>query len=92
MWRNVSVLECVLDATRYCAEGTRCNDLRSLQILLGVEAPGSSEDTSFYSTKMGLQLMHFCPGIVVEIIRIGRQKISQKVTFIFYTNQGVRNP
>ena len=58
----------------------------------GGEAPGSSEDTSFYSTKMCLKLMHFCRGIVVEIIRIGRQKISQKITFIFYTNEGVRNP
>ena len=56
----------------------------------GAEAPGSSEDTSFYSTKMGLKLMHFCRRIVVEIIRIGRQKISQKITFIFYTNEGVR--
>ena len=40
----------------------------------------------------GAKLMLFCAGIVVEIIRIGRQKISQKVTFIFYTNKGVRNP
>ena len=108
--RNVTVLEGEVGAARYCAEGTICNDRRSLQIQLGVwglceppsrsreapwwgprgEAPGSSEDTSFYSTKMGLKLMHFCPGIVVEIIRIGRQKyinISQRINFIFYTNE-----
>ena len=58
------------------------------------ETPGSSEDTSYYSTKSGLKLMHFSGGrgIVVGIIRIGRQNISQKITFIFYTNEGVRNP
>ena len=58
----------------------------------GNEAPGSSEDTSFYRTKNEPKIDAFCPGIVVEIIRIGRQKISQKITFIFYTNEGVRNP
>ena len=34
-WRNVSVLEGELGAARYCAEGTICNDRRSLQIQLG---------------------------------------------------------
>ena len=92
VWRNVSVLEGVLGAARYCAEGTICNDRRSLQIQLGVwgrceapsrsragprgQAPGSSEDASFYSTKNGPKIDAFCPGIVVEIIRTGRQKIS----------------
>ena len=28
--------------------------------------------------------MHFCLGIEVDIIRIGRQKTSQEITFIFY--------
>ena len=57
------------------------------------KAPGSSEDISFYSTKNGPKIDAFLPpGIVVEIIRIGRQKISQKITFIFYTNEGVRSP
>ena len=36
LWRNVSVLEGELVAARYCAEGTICNDRRSLQIQLGV--------------------------------------------------------
>ena len=58
----------------------------------GGEAPRSSEDTSFYSAKNEPKIDAFCPGIVVEIIRIGRQKISQKITFIFYTNEDVRNP
>ena len=58
----------------------------------GGKASGSSEDTSFYSTINGPKIDAFLPGIVVEIIRIGRQKISQKITFIFYTNEGVRNP
>ena len=113
VWRSVSVLEGELGAPRYCAEGTICNDRRTLQIQLGVwgavsppagpgqlfgggpggEAPGSSEDTSFYSTKNGPKIDAFCRGIVVvEIIRIGRQKISQKIAFIFYTNEGARNP
>ena len=34
--RNVSVLEGELSGARYCAEGTICNDRRSLQIQLGV--------------------------------------------------------
>ena len=112
MRRNVSVLEGELGAARYCAEGTICNDRRSLQIQLGVwgrceppagpgqrpgggpggEGPGSSEDTSFYSAKNGPNIDAFCRDIVVEIIRSGRQKISRKITFIFHTNYGVRNP
>ena len=34
----------------------------------GNEAPGSSEDTSFYRTKNEPKIDAFCPGIVVEII------------------------
>ena len=60
MWRNVSVLEGVLGAARYCAESI---DLRSLQIQPAGpgqgEAPGSSEDTSFYSTKNGSKIDAF---------------------------------
>ena len=35
VWINVSVLEGVLGAARYCAKGTICNDRRSLQTQLG---------------------------------------------------------
>ena len=58
----------------------------------GAKPPEALKILYFAVPKMGLKVMHFCPGIVVEIIRIGRQKVSQKITFIFYTNEGVRNP
>ena len=58
----------------------------------GAEPPEALKILHFTVPKMGLKLMHFCLGIVLEIIRIGRQNISQKITFIFYTNEGVRNP
>ena len=58
----------------------------------GGKAPKDLKILHFTVPQMGLKLMHFCPGIVVDIIRIGRQNISQKITFIFYTNEGVRNP
>ena len=58
----------------------------------GGEALGSSEDTSFYSTKNRPKIDVFLPGYCsAGIIRIGRQKISQKITFIFYKKEGVRN-
>ena len=60
VWRNVSVLEGELVAARYCAEGTICNDRRSLQIQLRVW--GRCEDTSFYSTKNGPEIDAFLPG------------------------------
>ena len=44
----------------------------------GGETPEALKILHFTVLKMGLKLMHFCWGIVVEIIRIGRQKISQK--------------
>ena len=51
----------------------------------GGEAPRSSEDTSFYSAKNGPKIDAFCPGIVVEIIRIGRQKnISENNFYILH--------
>ena len=85
MWRNVSVLEGVLDAARYCAEGTIYNDRTFVGRCKyswgsggavsppagpgqrpggcpGVEAPESSEDTSFYSTKNGPKIDAFFPG------------------------------
>ena len=45
-----------------------------------------------FTVPNGSKIDAFFRDIVVEIIRIGRQKISQKITFIFYTNEGVRNP
>ena len=63
--------------------------------LVGVQRakpPEALKILHFTVPKMALKLMHFCRGIVVEVIRIGRQKISQKITFISYTNEGVRNP
>ena len=58
----------------------------------GGGAPEALKILRFTVPKMGLKLMHFCWGIAVEIIRIGGQKISQKINVIFYTNEGVRNP
>ena len=40
----------------------------------GAEPPEALKILHFTVPKMGLKLMHFCWGIVVEIIRIGRQK------------------
>ena len=94
MWRNVSVLEGVLGAASHKPQYGMTVGRCKYSWGPGGETPGSSEDTSFYSTKNGPKIDAFLPGycIVVEIIRIGRQKISQKITFIFYTNEGVRNP
>ena len=58
----------------------------------GAEPPEALKILHFTVPKTSIKLMHFCRGIEVEIKRIGRQKISQKITFIFYTNEGVRNP
>ena len=58
----------------------------------GAKPPDALKILHFTVPKMGLKLMNFCPGVEVEIIRIGRQKISLKITFIFYTNEGVTNP
>ena len=56
-----------------------------------LKPPEALKILHFTVPKMGLKLMHFCQGIVVEIIRIGKQKISQKITFIF-SNDRVSNP
>ena len=78
VWRNVSVLEGELGAARYCAKGTICNDRggQGSAVSLpagpgqrpdagpGGGASGSSEDTSFYSTKSGSKIDAFFAGIL----------------------------
>ena len=58
----------------------------------GGETPGSSEDPSFYSTKNGPKIDAFLLGYCSGNYKNWQTKISRKITFIFYTNEGVRNP
>ena len=44
----------------------------------GPKPPEALKILHFTVPKMGLKLMHFCPSIVAEIIRIGRQKYLRK--------------
>ena len=44
----------------------------------GLKPPEALKILHFTVPKMGLKLMHFCPSIVAEIIRIGRQKYLRK--------------
>ena len=96
VWRNVSVLDDVLGAARYCADGTICNDRRSLQIQLGVWGLcelGSSEDTSFYSTKNGPKIDTFLPRYYSRNYKNWQTKnISANNFYILHKREGVRNP
>ena len=56
------------------------------------KAPGSSEDTSFYSTKNGPKIDAFLPGYYSRNYQNWQTKNISKITFIFCTNEGVRNP